>query len=396
MNNLLEEEPIPPAAVDVKDRPTLPRPTKREASVNYWISILFRAIPLAMGAVCLSLGLYVRSSGADASHFVAGHVLISLTAICIALFTTAAMIIRQLTNTFSRSWMILLPFIGYAVALANILWGLTVLRQGSVPAFVAGHVMFGVGLIAICISTVATASSAFTLIPRNAHGHAEDGPPKDAYSGAVGAVLIAIPVAATAIGVIWATMLLRGEEPPDFVAGHVLMGLSAICASLIALVSTVVRQVRNQFSEGERWNWTLWVLLMGTANIGWGLLVLFGTERPERIAPGCVLLGLGMICYSIVSKVWLLALVWRRECALANRVPLIPIVTCLACLFFSTFLAEAVTADPGFFVPARVLAGLGAVCFTLFSIVSILEAGTSRAQAGIAPSRADSPAYPVP
>lgn len=348
--------------------------------MNYWISILFRAIPLAMGAVCLCLGLYVRSGGADASHFVAGHVLISLTAICAALFATAAMIIRQLTNTFSRTWMVLLPIIGYSVALANILWGLVVLHQGSVPGFVAGHVMFGVGLIAICVSTVATASSAFTLIPRNARGHADEGLPKGAYSAAVGTVLIAIPVGATAIGVIWATMLLRSAEPPDFVAGHVLMGLSAICASIVALVSTVVRQIRNRFGEGERWNWTLWVLLMGTTNIGWGFLVLLGSDRPERIAPGCVLLGLGMICYSIASKVWLLALVWRRECALANRVPLIPIVTCLACLFFSTFLAEAATADPVFFVPARVLAGLGAVCFTLFSIVSILEAGTSEKQ----------------
>ena len=30
-----------------------------------------------------------------------------------------------------------------------------------------------------------------------------------------------------------------------------------------------------------------------------------------------------------------------------------------------------------YFIPARVLTGLGAICFTLFSIVSILESGTS-------------------
>ena len=105
--------------------------------------------------------------------------------------------------------------------------------------------------------------------------------------------------------------------------------------------------------------------------------MLFGSDRPERIAPGYVLLGLGMVCYSIISKVWLLALVWRRECPLANRIPLIPIMTCLACLFLAAFLAEAAVVDSAFFVPARILPGLGAVCFTLFSIVSILEAGTS-------------------
>ena len=346
--------------------------------MNYWVSIIFRIIPLAMGAVCLSLGLFVLSGDTDANHYVAGHVLIALTAICVALFTTAAMITRQLTHTFSRTWMVALPILGYSVALATILWGLHVVGQGSAPSFVAGHVMFGIGLIAACVSTVATASSAFTLIPRNAHSRAEAGTPPEAYSSKVGVGLILIPLLAAAIGGVWATILLTREaDTPDFVAGHVLMGLSAVCSSLIALVSTVVRQVRNKFGEAERWGWTWWVLLMGTATFLWGLFVLFGSDLPERIAPGCVLLGLGMVCYSIVSKVWLLALVWRRECSLANRIPLIPTVTCLTCLFFSTFLAEAAVADPVFFVPARVLAGLGAVCFTLFSIVSILEAGTS-------------------
>lgn len=346
--------------------------------MNYWISIVFRAIPLAMGAVCLALGLYVAADAATANNFVAGNVLISLTAICIALFTTAAVIIRQLTHTFSRTWMFTLPIIGYVFALATIIWGLMILGQGSVPSFVAGHVVFGVGLIAACVSTVAAASSAFTLIPKNAQGRHADGPPAEAYSAPVGLGLICVPLAATVISFIWAAMLLvRGAESPDYVAGHVLMGIAAICASLIALVATVVRQVRNEFDEAERWVWTYWVLLMGTVIFVWGLIVLFGSEGPGRIAPGCIMLGLGMVCYSIISKVWLLALVWRRECALANRIPLIPVLTCLACLFFSAFLAEAAVADPAFFVPARVLAGLGAVCFTLFSIVSILEAGTS-------------------
>ena len=97
--------------------------------MNYGISILFRAIPLAMGAVCLALGLYVMSGGSDANYFVSGHVLVSLTAICIALFTTAAVIIRQLTNTFSRAWMFGLPILGYVVALATVIWGLTIIRH---------------------------------------------------------------------------------------------------------------------------------------------------------------------------------------------------------------------------------------------------------------------------
>ena len=348
--------------------------------MNFGISVLFRAIPLLMGAVCLGLGLYVLKDGTDASHFVAGHVLVALTAICIALFTTAAMIIRQLTNTFGRQWKYILPVIGYGAALVTMIWGLRIRADGSAAdAFVAGHVVFGIGLVAACVATVATASSSFTLIPANAAGRHEDGVPPAAYGSGAGRSLISIPVLATLISGIWAASLLTHAGVQDhFVAGHVLMGLAAICASLIALVATVVRQVRNSFDEKERWNWTRWVLLMGSLTFVWGLVLLFGSDRAERIAPGCILLGLGMVCFSIVSKVWLLASVWRRQFPLANRVPLIPVLTCLACLFFSAFLAEAATTDPGFFIPARVLAGLGAVCFTLFSIVSILEAGTSK------------------
>ncbi|MGQ7790163.1 DUF2776 family protein [Shigella flexneri] len=85
-----------------------------------------------------------------------------------------------------------------------------------------------------------------------------------------------------------------------------------------------------------------------------------------------------IICYSIFSKVWLLALVWRRTCSLANRIPMIPVFTCLFCLFLSSFLAEIAQTELDYFIPSRVLVGLGAVCFTLFSIVSILEAGSAK------------------
>lgn len=64
--------------------------------------------------------------------------------------------------------------------------------------------------------------------------------------------------------------------------------------------------------------------------------------------------------------------------SLANRIPMIPVFTCLFCLFTASFLAEMAQTDMGYFIPSRVLVGLGAVCFTLFSIVSILEAGSAK------------------
>ena len=54
------------------------------------------------------------------------------------------------------------------------------------------------------------------------------------------------------------------------------------------------------------------------------------------------------------------------------------VFTALACLFLSAFLFEMAGLHNAYFVPARVLAGLGGICFTLFSIVSILESGTSK------------------
>ena len=52
-------------------------------------------------------------------------------------------------------------------------------------------------------------------------------------------------------------------------------------------------------------------------------------------------------------------------------------VRCIKCLFLSAFLFEMAAEHSYYAIPARVLAGLGAICFTLFSIVSILESGTS-------------------
>lgn len=92
---------------------------------------------------------------------------------------------------------------------------------------------------------------------------------------------------------------------------------------------------------------------------------------------GFVMTGLGLVCFSILSKVGLLALVWRRTFALANRVPSLPILMALTCLFLAAFVFQAAVSDANVVIPARVLVGLGAICFSLYSIVSILESGTT-------------------
>lgn len=348
--------------------------------MNFGISVLFRLIPIIMGLICLFLGLNVLSLANGIDTFISGHVLISLTAICYALFTTATVIIQQLIGSFNRFWMFFWPITGYIGALVTIIWGATLLGTSSAPEyFVAGHVVMGVGMIAVCVSTVAAASSKFTLIPKNAASSPDTGIPTEAYSSTIGNLLLLVPISCFVIGLVWvAVLLVNADVAKHFVAGNVLLGLTLICSSLISLVASVVRQVRNIYSDTERWYWGWWVLLMGTILIVLGIYYLNTGEASVRTAPAIVLVGLGMICYSISSKVWLLALVWRRSCELAVRIPLIPVFTCLFCLFTTAFLADLSFLNSDYYIPSKVLMGLGAVCFTLFSIVSILEAGTSK------------------
>ncbi|MEG2140966.1 MAG: DUF2776 family protein [Bilophila sp.] len=262
-------------------------------------------------------------------------------------------------------------------AAVGLVGGLGFYAEGNPEEFVAGHVVFGLGLITCCVATVACTSTKFTLIPRNAKA-APSLRPEDAFSSGTAVLLLLIPLLCTVIALLWGfTTLTDNASTPHFVAGHVLVGIGFVCASLVALVASVLHQIQNTYTVAERWIWPAFVAAMGTGSVLWGLYVLLFTPSPAAIAPGFVLIGLGIVCYSILSKVLLLALVWRHTFPLASRIPLIPVLTALTCLFIAAFLFEAALVNPAFFVPARVLVGLGGICFTLFSIVSILESGTA-------------------
>lgn len=346
--------------------------------MNYGISILFRAIPLLMALFCFGYGAFVLDWGTDANRFVAGPVVMSLGMICIALFATAATIIRQIIHTYSTAAKYLLPIIGYTAAVLCFIGGMTYINDGTTTAhFVAGHVICGVAFITACVATTATASTRFTLIPPNSK-RTDHAVPARAFSSTQGDVLIILAVIFAVIVWVWTFWLLgqSGTHTAYFVAGHVMAGLACICTSLVALVATIVRQIRNGYGGSERKWWPALVLAMGTLSVVWGLCIMTNAE-PARSSIGFIMIGLGLVCYSISSKVILLAAIWRNVFKLANRIPLIPVFTTLICLFLSAFVFEMATTHDVYFVPARVLAGLGGICFTLFSIVSILESGTS-------------------
>ena len=113
--------------------------------MNYGISILFRAIPLAMAIFCFGYGAFIYGYGDDGSRVVAGPVVFSLGMICIALFCTAATIIRQIIHTYNKSAKYVLPIIGYLAAIITIIGGICIFSNAtSTSAFVAGHVITGV------------------------------------------------------------------------------------------------------------------------------------------------------------------------------------------------------------------------------------------------------------
>ena len=347
--------------------------------MNYGISILFRAIPLAMAVFCFGYGAFIYGYGDAGNRLVAGPVVFSLGMICIALFCTAATIIRQIIHTYNEATKYVLPVVGYLAAIITIVGGICIFNAATTTsAFVAGHVITGVGFITACVATTATASTRFTLIPANSE-RTDQLQPADAFNSSQGYILIAVATLMAVMAWIWAFWLLSksSEHNAYYVAGHVMAGLACICSSLVALVATIVRQIRNNYTKSERKQWPALVLIMGSISILWGLLVL-ANSNPALSSTGYIMIGLGLVCYSISSKVILLAAIWRNTFKLANRIPLIPVFTALACLFLSAFLFEMAGLHNAYFVPARVLAGLGGICFTLFSIVSILESGTSK------------------
>ena len=127
--------------------------------MNYGISILFRAIPLLMALFCFGYGAFVLHEGLDSAKFVAGPVVFSLGMICIALFATAATIIRQIIHTYNPIARYALPVIGYLAAVLTVIYGWNYMHEAATASnFVAGHVICGVGFITACVATPATSS----------------------------------------------------------------------------------------------------------------------------------------------------------------------------------------------------------------------------------------------
>ncbi len=346
--------------------------------MNHGISILFRAIPLVMAAFCFAYGAFVFAAGDDPSRLTAGPVVFFLGSICVALYCTAATIIRQIIGSYNAAAKYLFPAIGYTFAIITLICGIFIITSHATGAYVTGHVVCGLGLITMCVATAATSSTRFTLISKNSADSTFSINARG-FSGGQVSLLVAIASLAATTAWIWCIILFaRATLPAHVVAGGVMFGIACVCTSLIALVASISRQSRGSYKMSEKSKWMGLVLTMGALSFILGLIFIFVYWGEPINFVGFVMIGLALICWSISSKIILLAKIWHADFPLANRIPIIPVVTALTCLFLAAFLYEEALFAAKYFVPARVLMGFGAICFTLFSIVSILESGTSK------------------
>ena len=281
--------------------------------MNHGISILFRTIPLAMAAFCFAYGAYIFAAGTDAARLTAGPVVFYLGSICIALYCTAATIIRQIIGTYTAAAKYLFPAIGYTFAMLTLISGAFIIASHWPGALVTGHVVCGLGLITACVATAATSSTRFSLIPKNSADDSFSVNPAG-FTRAESSLLIFIVSAIAAIAWVWCILLyVRGTLPAHIVAGSVMFGIACVCTSLIALVASIARQARGSYTMAEKGKWTGLVLTMGSLAFVLGLILIFAYwDHPINFV-GFVLIGLALICWSISSKVILLAKIWHAD-----------------------------------------------------------------------------------
>ncbi|MDD6209518.1 MAG: DUF2776 family protein, partial [Bacteroidales bacterium] len=282
--------------------------------MNYLISILFRLIPLFMALICFFYGAFIFFFGTDPDRVTAGIVVFFLGVICLALFCTAATIIRQLIHTFRPVHKVIFPGIAYLLGVFTLYTGIDFFITYDDPQlFVAGHVVSGIGLITLCVATAATVSTRFYLIPTNSQKE-NMVPAAEAFSPKMAMALTVIPIICALTAWVWAFSLLTNvHNPYYFTAGTVMAGLACICSSLIALVSSIARQAGNRYTRHEQKMWPKFVIFFGLLSIIWGALILFFRFGQNTDNVAFLMFGLGLVCLSILSKVFLLAKVWKKS-----------------------------------------------------------------------------------
>ncbi len=344
-----------------------------KVTMNYTPLKIYRFIPLGMFFLCLLFGIYNLGVNSP-DNFIAGHVVIFLGAVCLTIFCVASIITGQIIHGGKNFDNIFYPLIGFVAAIITLSYGMFLLSHSLVFYKVAGHKVVGLGLICLCIATEAAVCTRFINISQNSR-LSQGSPGFNRFSKRITGLLILIPVTAVIVGWGWVIYLLMNSNVNDnFIPGHVVAGMTMICTCVLVAVVNSIKQINNTYNENDKKIWPIIAFIMGLTSLLWGVSLLVIDKNPAiYLSPGLILIGISCVCFSIFSKMLLTSRSWRAKFPQAAVIPFIPLFLFLSCLFLSFFVFQDAVTNPNLFIPARVLVGLGSVCFSLYAVVSILE-----------------------
>lgn len=332
-------------------------------------------LPLIMFVFCLFFGSFILMDN-NPENFVSGHLIIFLGMVCINLFFLAALITRQSRGGKSS---LIYPIIGFLVAISTIVYGLFLIIPDIAYYKETGHNICGIGLICLCIAVETMICTKFTIIQENSSKSSSEKNNIKSFSNKSTTILTLIPLIAVFSG--WACalyLIYNGGFYDNFIPGHVMAGMSLVCTCILAAAVHSLRQINNNYQRSDFKIWPDLSLIMGLTALIWGLCLLFINQNPATFLPtGFLLIGISFVCFSITSKLFLVSRTWKRSYANTYLVPFIPLLLFLFCIFLSFFLFQASFRDLDIYIPSRVLVGMGAVCFSIFALVSIISQGKS-------------------
>ncbi|MBQ1273707.1 MAG: DUF2776 family protein, partial [Aeriscardovia sp.] len=324
-------------------------------------SFLLRLITLSMTAFTLAFGFYLLFGR---SSVLPGKFMIALSSVTFALYTVVASTMRP-SEGIHPIWPF--PTMGYMAGWAITIWGLTILaRFHSSLGIVSGHLVFGVGMIAICISTISmtTIDWIHLLVKQIPEGKGMKYAHLEIWS------LTAIPSFFSIVGFVYAIVSLCLPSTAQQIGGDAMMAQSFVCLALVFLIHILSKQANNIFLKRFRWRYSIYIVCTGTINIVWGICVA-AIKGGSFIPPGFGMIGLGLVCFAVCGKAHRVIGSWRNIPDIDFLASYFPILTLVAGLLISIVLFSTSLTNPDYTYAAYIMSGLSCVCLSIFGIVAL-------------------------
>lgn len=333
-------------------------------------SFLLRLITLSMTAFTLGFGFYLLFGRGS---ILPGKFMIALSSVTFALYTVVASSMRPEEGV-SPIWPF--PAMGYAAGWAVTIWGITILARFPHAALgiVSGHLVFGVGMIAICISTISMTLidwiRLFVKQPTTSQEADKAAGKANKYAYIEIWILTSIPSFFAIVGFVYAIVSLCLPSPAQQIGGDALMAQSFVCLALVFLIHILSKQANNIYLKRFRWRYSIYIVGTGTINIIWGICVA-AIKGGSFIPPGFGMIGLGLVCFAICGKAHRVIGSWRNIPDIDFLASYFPILTLVAGLLISIVLFSTSLTNPNYTYAAYIMSGLSCVCLSIFGIVAL-------------------------